>query len=118
MYALMSFFFMESDILGVILDTWVKISGVMPLSNADNNPIIPKPKKSNTTNARKTAKNNPIYIPIRAEIAVFDQRYKFGSMFFDKVSKNKTAVNIGAIIAAIIANHLKIFLVDIIPLLE
>lgn len=35
-------------------------------------------------------------------------------MFFDKVSKNKAAVNKGAIIA----NHLKIFLVDIIPLLE
>jgi len=109
---------MESDICGVILDTCVKISGVMPLSNADNTPIMPKPKKNNITNTRKTAKNIPIYKPIRVAIAVFDQRYKFGSVFFDKISKNKTAVKTGAIIAAIIANHLKIFFVDIIPLLE
>ena len=103
---------------GVILDTWSKISGAAPLSNADNTPIIPKPMKSNNTNTRKTAKNIPIYIPIRAAYEAFDQRYKFGSMFFDSVSKNKTAVNTGAIIAAVIANHLKIFLVDIIPPLE
>jgi len=117
MYALMSFFFTESDVLGVIPDTWSKISGAIPLSNADNTPIIPKLKEINKTSARKTAKNIPIYKPIRAAYAAFDQRYKFGSLLSESVYKNKTAVKKGAIIAAVIANHLKIFFVDIIPLL-
>jgi len=90
----------------------------MPLSNADNNPIIPKLMKIISTNVRKTAKNIPIYIPIRAAYEAFDQRYKFGSLLFESVSKNKTAVKTGAMTTAVIANHLKIFFVDIIPLLE
>jgi len=74
--------------------------------------------KINRTSVRKTAKNIPIYKPIRTAYEAFDQRYKFGSMLFESVSKNKTAVKTGAIIAEVIANHLKIFFVDIIPLLE
>ena len=81
----------------------------MPLSNADNTPIIPKLMKIISTNARKTAKNMPIYKPIRAAYEAFDQRYKFGSLLFESISKNKKAVKTGAIIAAVIANHLKIF---------
>ena len=90
----------------------------MPRSKADNNPIIPKPKNSNTTNVRKTAKNIPIQIPIRAAIAALDQIYKFGSMLFESIYKNKITVNTGAIPTAVMVSLLKIFLVDIIPLLE
>ena len=90
----------------------------MPFSNADNTPIMPKPRTSSNTNARKTAINIPIYVPIRAPYAAFDQRYKFGSLLFERMSKNKTAVKTGAIIAAVIASLLKIFFVDIISLVE
>jgi hypothetical protein len=90
----------------------------MPLSNADNTPIIAKLTKINTTNATKTAKNIPIYKPIRAPYAAFDQRYKFGSVLVESIYKNKTAVKTGAVITAVITDHLKIFFVGMIPPLE
>jgi hypothetical protein len=72
----------------------------------------------NTTNAEKTAINRPIYIPIRAPYEALDQRYKFGSVVVESTYQNKTAVKKGATITAVITDHLKIFFVDIIPLLE
>jgi len=79
---------------------------------------MPKLKKINIIKERKTAKNIPTYKPITTMYETLDQRYKFGSLLFESTSKNKKAVNTGAVTAAIIANHLKIFFVDIIPLLE
>jgi hypothetical protein len=79
---------------------------------------MPKLTKIIITNVRKIAKNILIYKPKRVAYASFDQRYKFGSLPLVSISKNKTAVKTGAIIAAVIANHLKIFFVDIIPFFE
>jgi len=115
---LLFFFFIESDVLGVILDTLCKISGVIPLSNADNIPIIPKLKKVNDISIRKTAKNIPTYNPINVMYETIEPRYKLGSLVVDNVSKNKITVNTGALTAAIIANHLNIFFVEIIPLMR
>jgi len=72
----------------------------------------------NTTNVTKTAKNIPTYKLIRVPYAAFDQRYKFGSVVVESVYKNKTAVKTGAVMTAVITDHLKIFFVDIIPSLE
>jgi hypothetical protein len=47
-----------------------------------------------------------------------EPRYKLGSLVVDNVSKNKITVNTGALTAAIIANHLNIFFVEIIPLMR
>ena len=90
---------------------------MIPRSNADSIPIMPKLKKINIIKERKTAKNIPTYKPITTMYETLDQRYKLGSLLFERISKNKKAVNTGALTAAIIANHLKIFFVGIIPFL-
>ena len=100
---------MKYDILKVIFDIWCKISGMIPLSNANSTLIIPKLKKINKISERNTAKNIPTYKPISTMYEAFDKRYKLGSLPFESISKNKTAVKTGALLAAIIVNHLKIF---------
>jgi hypothetical protein len=46
-----------------------------------------------------------------------DQRYMLGSLLVERIYENKIAVKTGALMAEMIANHLKIFFVDIIPFL-
>ena len=76
---------------------------------------MPKLKKINIINERKTAINIPIYKPISAMYEALDQRYILGSLPSERIYENKIAVKNGALMAEMIANHLKIFFVDIIP---
>ncbi|MEE8565157.1 MAG: hypothetical protein V3S79_02095 [Candidatus Thermoplasmatota archaeon] len=75
---------------------------------------MPKLKKINIINERKTAINIPIYKPISTMYEALDQRYILGSLPSERIYENKIAVKNGALMAEMIANHLKIFFVDII----